>query len=66
MKQKTKSAAAKRFKVSSKGKVQHLPPNRSHFNGGDTGDESRRKRGNTSISATDRQRVQELLPYAAR
>lgn len=63
MKQKTKSAAAKRFKVSAKGKVQHLPPNRSHFNARDTGDESRRKRGNAGVSSADRQRVQELLPY---
>ena len=63
MKQKTKSAAAKRFKVTSKGKVKHLPPNRAHFNSRDTGDESRRKHGDASLSPSDRQRVQELLPY---
>lgn len=63
MKQKTKSAAAKRFKVSAKGKIKHLPPGRSHFNARDTGDDTRRKRGDASLSPSDRQRVQELLPY---
>lgn len=64
MKQKTKSAAAKRFKFSAKGQGSHRSPHQAHFNARDTGADSRRKHGDVSLSPTDRQRVQELLPYA--
>lgn len=64
MKQKTKKAASKRFKVTAKGKVKHLPPHRAHFNARDTGDDTRRKHGDVSISPADRRRVQALIPYA--
>lgn len=64
MKQKTKKAARKRFKFSAKGKVTHLHAKRAHFNSRDTGSDTRGKRGDHNVSSTDRQRIQELLPYA--
>lgn len=62
MKQKTKSAAAKRFKFSAKGKVSHRAPHQAHFNARDTGADSRRKHGDATLSHADRNRIQQLLP----
>lgn len=64
MKQKTKKAAKKRFSVSAKGKVQHLPPHQSHFNAKDTGNETRRKHGSAQTDKSDAPRLQRLLPYS--
>ena len=64
MKQKTKSAARKRFKTTANGKVTRLHTKRAHFNARDTGSDTRNKRGDRIVSSTDRQRIQELLPYA--
>lgn len=63
MKQKTKKAASKRFKASSKGKITHLSPGRAHFNARDTGADTRHKRGNRSLSPADRHRIEALVPY---
>lgn len=63
MKQKTKQAAKKRFKMSSKGKVQHRTTNQSHFNGKDSGSETRRKHSDRGVDASDMGRIQRLTPY---
>ncbi|MEX0649387.1 MAG: 50S ribosomal protein L35 [Candidatus Andersenbacteria bacterium] len=63
MKQKTKQAARKRFKVSSTGKVKHRIPHQAHFNAKDSGKETRRKHGDGSVSSSDMGRIHRLTPY---
>ncbi|OGY31187.1 MAG: hypothetical protein A3C02_04080 [Candidatus Andersenbacteria bacterium RIFCSPHIGHO2_02_FULL_45_11] len=64
MKQKTKKAAKKRFFLSSTGKVQRRSTKIAHFNGLDTGNETRRKHNDHQVDKTDLGRIQRLLPYA--
>lgn len=63
MKQKTKQAAKKRFSFSSKGKVKHRAIGQAHFNGRNTGSESRRKHHDNQVKASDLGRIEALLPY---
>lgn len=63
MKQKTKQAARKRFHFSSTGKVSHRAVAQAHFNGRDTGSQTRKKRGGKALHSTDSQRVADLVPY---
>ena len=63
MKQKTKKAAAKRFKITSKGKVKHLRIGQAHFNSRSTGNQTRRKHVEGTVDSTDSGRVKRLLPY---
>lgn len=62
-KQKTKQAAHKRFKVSSTGKVKHRAPGQAHFNARSTGEETRRKHHDKTVSGSDMGRIQDLIPY---
>lgn len=64
MKQKTKKAAAKRFFFSSTGKVQRRATKQAHFNGLDTGKETRRKHSDKIIHKSDEGRINRLIPYA--
>lgn len=63
-KQKTKKAAKKRFQVSSSGKVRRLHTHRAHFNGKDSGNETRHKHREQGVHKTDLGRIERLLPYA--
>lgn len=63
MKQKTKRAARKRFTVTARGKIRHLPPHQAHFNAKDTGEETRRKHRMGNVSSADTKRIKALLPY---
>lgn len=62
MKLKTKQAARKRFHFSGSGKVQRRHVRQGHFNGRETGNDTRSKRGRLSVDATDLGRIAELLP----
>lgn len=62
MKQKTNKAAKKRFARSAKGKIKHRPVHQSHFNGKDSGDQTRRKHKDHLVNSADSDRIQELLP----
>ncbi|HLC49190.1 MAG TPA: 50S ribosomal protein L35 [Candidatus Andersenbacteria bacterium] len=64
MKQKTKKAAAKRFFFSSTGKVQRRATKQAHFNGLDSGRESRKKHSDHLIHKSDAGRINRLIPYA--
>ncbi len=64
MKQKTKKAAKKRFFFSSTGKVQRRTTKQAHFNGLDTGKETRRKHSDKVIHKSDEGRIKRLIPYA--
>ena len=64
MKQKTKKAAKKRFFFSSTGKVQRRSTKIAHFNGLDTGNETRRKHSDHQVDKADLGRIQRLIPYA--
>lgn len=64
MKQKTKKAAAKRFKITSKGKVRHLKAGQAHFNARATGNQTRRKHVEGKVDSTDAGRISRLLPYS--
>ena len=64
MKQKTKKAARKRFQVSAGGKVRRRRVRQSHFNGKESGNETRRKHREQGVDSTDLGRIERLLPYA--
>ena len=64
MKKKTKKAAAKRFKLTGRGKVRRAKAFKSHIL---TKKAPGRKRGlaqGTTVSKADLGRVREMLPYA--
>ena len=62
-KQKTKQAAMKRFKFSSTGKASRRPIGQAHFNARDTGNDTRKKHGDSGVDSTDVHRLVRLLPY---
>ena len=64
MKQKTKKAASKRMYFSSTGKAQRRSTKQAHFNGLDTGKETRRKHSDKQIHKSDQARLTRLVPYA--
>ncbi|MEK7500057.1 MAG: 50S ribosomal protein L35 [Patescibacteria group bacterium] len=64
MKQKTKKAAVKRFTFSSTGKVQRRATKQAHFNGLDSGRETRKKHSDHSLHKADAGRINRLIPYA--
>ncbi|PIT98530.1 MAG: 50S ribosomal protein L35 [Candidatus Andersenbacteria bacterium CG10_big_fil_rev_8_21_14_0_10_54_11] len=63
MKQKTKKAASKRFRFSARGKVLRRAVRQAHFNGKETGNETRRKHPTRQVDKADLGRIQELVPY---
>ena len=62
MKQKTNSAAKKRFSKTGSGKLKHRPVHQSHFNAKDTGQEGRRKRKDHMVNKADMPNLRRLLP----
>ena len=62
MKQKTNSAAKKRFNITASGKIKRRPVHQSHFNARDKGQEGRRKRKDHMVNISDIPRVKQLLP----
>ena len=63
-KQKTKKSAVKRFFFSSTGKVQRRSIGQAHFNGLDTGNQTRKKHNDKQIHKADAGRIDRLMPYA--
>jgi len=63
-KQKTRKAAAKRFKVSKKGKVTRDKAGKRHLNEHESAKSIRIKGKKVGISKRDVAKVQQALPYA--
>lgn len=60
---KTKKAVAKRFKVTSTGKIMRRPSGQSHFNAKDTGKKRRQKRKLVHVSKAEAKKIRKFLPY---
>lgn len=63
MKQKTKQAATKRFRVSARGLIQRRRTHQAHFNSRETGQQGRAKRPGVAAHPADYGRLMQLLPY---
>ncbi|MBI4437454.1 50S ribosomal protein L35 [Candidatus Uhrbacteria bacterium] len=61
-KQKTHKALASRIKITRTGKVLKRYAGQDHFNARDTGKASRKKRRDTTLSATHRKAIKTLIP----
>lgn len=61
---KTNRGAAKRFKLTAKGKVKHKKINRGHFLTKKTTGRKRALRKGGMIDAADRKSIARLMPYA--
>jgi len=62
-KMKTKKAAAKRFKVTSSGKIKHGVAGKRHRLISHNGKYIRQNRGTTLVAKVDEPRVKKYLPY---
>jgi len=60
---KTKKSIAKRFKITSTGKVLHRPMHQNHFNAKATGKKRRLKRRWLEIVGAEAKAIKKLLPY---
>jgi len=60
---KTKKAAAKRFKITAKGKVLRLSAGRRHLMQTKNPKRRRNLRGSTSVHSTDEYRIKQNLPF---
>jgi large subunit ribosomal protein L35 len=60
---KTKKAAAKRFKITAKGKVLRLSAGRRHLMQTKSPKRRRKLRGSTSVHPTDEYRIKQSLPF---
>ncbi len=63
-KMKTKSGAAKRFKIKKSGKVQFARAYARHSFLGKNGKTNRRLRGSSHLETRDANKVKEMFPYA--
>lgn len=63
VKMKTHRGAAKRFRITAKGKVRHKKAFRSHLLGHKSMDRKRALRTPGMVEGRDAQRVKKLLPY---
>ena len=63
IKLKTSKSAAKRFKVSSKGKMQHRHVRMNHFNAKQTGKMRRNKRPQDTLAKVNDKDIKNLMPY---
>lgn len=61
---KTKRGAAKRFKISSKGRIKRTQANLRHILTKKKTKRKRHLRGTTSVAAGDQQAIRTMLPYA--
>ncbi len=60
-KMKTKKTLVKKIKVTSKDKILRRKTNQNHFNGKDTGAETRAKRGDVRLAKGDEKNVKKAL-----
>ncbi|HCM45653.1 MAG: 50S ribosomal protein L35 [Candidatus Yanofskybacteria bacterium RIFCSPLOWO2_02_FULL_45_10] len=60
---KTNKSAAKRFRVSGKGKLMRRPVKQNHYNARDTGNETRRKKGYKGLTKDEDKNIRKVLPY---
>jgi len=63
LKLKTSKSALKRFRFSSKGKIQHRRTHMNHFNAKESGGEKRDKRSQKPLARSDEQDIRSLMPY---
>ena len=61
---KTKKSAAKRFKITSTGKILHRPMHQDHFNAKETGKKKRLKRRWLKVTGAEAKMIKKLMPYA--
>lgn len=60
---KTKKAAAKRFKITAKGKIKRYRAFHSHLAQSKNPKRKRRLRKHTYVSAEDKKKIKKILPY---
>ncbi len=63
-KMKTNRSAAKRFKITGKGKIKRRKANKSHLNEEKSAKRKRRLRKPALVDKKDEKRIKKLLPYA--
>lgn len=63
LKLKTSKSALKRFRFSSKGKIQHRKVRMNHFNAKDSGSERRHKKSQKTLARQNLKDIKNLLPY---
>lgn len=63
MKQKTNKAIAKRFRVTGKKKIMKRSAGQDHFNGRDTGKQTRQKRNDQKMSKSFEDTIKTFMPY---
>jgi ribosomal protein L35 len=61
---KNKKSILKRFKISSKGKLQHRHVRINHFNAKESGNERRQKRQQKPLLGKEVTEIKKLIPYA--
>jgi large subunit ribosomal protein L35 len=61
---KTKKSAAKRFKITARGKVLRLSAGRRHLMQTKSAKRRRRLRGSTAVHHTDEYRIKQSLPFS--
>lgn len=65
MKQKTKKSVSKKIKVTGSGKLMRRSTGHNHYNSRDTGNDTRKKRGDHGIAVRqDENNIKKALPYA--
>jgi len=63
LKLKTSKSALKRFRVTSKGKMEHRHTRTNHFNAKQTGGTRRNKRAQETLSKPNNKDIKNLMPY---
>jgi large subunit ribosomal protein L35 len=63
LKLKTSKSALKRFKVTSKGKMEHRHTRMNHFNAKQTGSSRRNKRPQETLAKSNDKDIKNLMPY---
>jgi large subunit ribosomal protein L35 len=60
---KTSKSASKRFKVTSKGKLEHRHARTNHFNAKQSGESRRQKRPDSILAKQNKKDIRNLMPY---
>lgn len=60
---KTHKATAKRFKITKNNKVSKRKAGQDHFNARESGNTTRKKRRDVSVSKSDIKNIRTLIPY---
>jgi large subunit ribosomal protein L35 len=61
-KQKTRKAAAKRFKITSTGKIKRYKANQRHLLGHESSKTKRNRRGSFTVAKSDENNIKKMLP----